>query len=155
MQEDTRLFIVMGMRRANEGGPFAAVKMKMTLQQSSFRIHVDSQNFSLHRLKEDKQLSKATKADDADVPIYLWNEYITAPCVTEEMKNWSLKCLRRIGFKFFLKALQNDCAAYLADEYGMDWTSAARDAGGSPTKLGRDLAAIRNIILACHPYQLV
>ena len=62
------------------------------------------------------------------------------------MKNRSLECLSRIGFKLFLKALRNDCAAYLGDEYGVNWTSVARDAWGSPTKLGQDIAAIRNII---------
>ena len=45
----------------------------------SFGIHKDAQLFSLKRVREEKQFAKAVKADNAAIPLHLWNDRIPAP----------------------------------------------------------------------------
>ena len=71
-------------------------------QLGSFGIRMDSQLHSLRRVKEEKEFAKAVKSDDAEVPIYLWNERVDIPTFTNEKRDRVLKKLRAVGHRFFV-----------------------------------------------------
>jgi hypothetical protein len=39
---------------------------------------------SLQRIKEAKEFAKAVKADDAEIPVHLWNDRVKAPGTSKE-----------------------------------------------------------------------
>ncbi|MGA0861210.1 MAG: hypothetical protein ACO3R2_16720, partial [bacterium] len=95
---------------------------------------------------------KAVKADEAQVPVHLWNDRIQSQ-VEKSRKNSALTGLRDFGLQLFRRALYLDCVEHLKEEFGHDW-AAKREAGSLPirsasgrlTHLGRELEAIRNIL---------
>lgn len=111
--------------------------------QGSFGVVVDKQRDALRNVKAQKEFAKATKADDAEVPVYLWNQRID---VNPEGRDKALELMRRFGHRMFRRALTNDCVAYIKDTYGPGWQSLPRKIDNNLTKLGRDLHAINHII---------
>jgi hypothetical protein len=59
---------------ADQDDPFADLQDDPKLKVGSYRLHVDSQHESLKKVVKAKAFAKAMKADDAEVPIYLWNK---------------------------------------------------------------------------------
>ena len=53
----------------------------------SYGIHGDAQRESLLMVEEAKEFAKAVKADDAEIPLFLWNNRIKAPGVTKERRD--------------------------------------------------------------------
>ena len=106
----------------------------------SFGIQIDSQLHSLRRIVEEKRYAKAAKADDAEVPVYLWNQRIDLP---PEKKDRILDLFREWGHRMFVRALRRDASQFMAREHGPMWaTKARRNRNGSLTKSGRDQHAI-------------
>jgi hypothetical protein len=68
----------------DQDNPFAAFHAELTLRLGSYSLHIDSQLDSLEKVVQAKAFSKAVKVDDADVPIYLWNDWVRAPGITIE-----------------------------------------------------------------------
>ena len=109
----------------------------------SFGVQMDSQLHSLRRIKDEKQYAKAVKSDDAEVPVYLWNERVDIPGFTPAKRDKVLEKLRKIGHRLFLRALRRDCHSFLVEKHGVEWQAKPRqDEKGRPTELGRDQQAV-------------
>ena len=79
--------------------------------------------------------------------MYLWNERVRKPGVTEAEKDKALAALRSLGHRFFCRALRRDCYRFLQEEHGKNWhTKPRKDKNGSMTSLGRDQLAVCSII---------
>jgi hypothetical protein len=90
-------------------------------------------------VEESKDFARAVKADDAEIPIHLWNDRVRAPGVSKERRDKALVGLRKLGIRRFMKVLLRDCSAYLASAYGADWErQLRRKRGGERTELDRD-----------------
>ncbi len=50
----------------------------------SYGILGDAQLESLRRIKDAKDFAKAVKADDAKIPVHLWNDRVKAPGISKE-----------------------------------------------------------------------
>ena len=111
--------------------------------QGSFGVVVDKQRDALRNINAQKEFAKATKADDAEVPVYLWNQRID---VNPEGRDKALELMRRFGHRMFRRALTNDCVAYIKETHGPGWQSQPRKIDNNLTKLGRDLHSINHII---------
>ncbi len=72
-------------------------------------------------MEESTDFAKAVKADDAEIPIHLWNDRVKAPGISKERRDKGLVGLRKLGFRRFRKVLLRDCSAYLMSTYGADW----------------------------------
>ena len=87
----------------------------------SFGVQMDSQLHSLRRIKDEKQYAKAVKSDDAEVPVYLWNERVNIPGFTPAKQDKVLEKLRKIGHRLFFRALHRDCHSFLVEKHGVEW----------------------------------
>ncbi len=106
---------------------------------------MDSQHESLEKVVEAKAFAKAVKADDAEVPIYLWNEWIIAPGVTQEERDAALKALRKLGHRWLLHGLLRDCVKHVHKTHLTSWKKPRRTNDGELTELGSDVQAIAGI----------
>lgn len=89
---------------------------------------------------------KATKEDEAPVPVYLWDERILGPN-PEERKLAALTGFREFGLRMFWKGLRLDCIDHLRRKFGSAWASMDRKSpDGKKTKLGHELDAISNLM---------
>ena len=120
---------------------------------SEEKQHRIAQSESFRKIKEAKQYTKAVKADDAEVPEHLWNWRIDqgfgfkAGTNQEGLRDQTYSAFRKFGWRLFIKGLRHDCAEFLVDKYGKEWSTRARKTSdGKLTELGRDQHAIMNII---------
>ena len=113
----------------------------------SFGVLMDSQVHALRRIQEEKRYAKAVKADDAEVPLHLWNDRVTIPGFSDKRRDAALAAIRRVAHKLFLRTVRRDCWRHMADEHGPDWTRRPRlSKEGKVTHLGRDQHAVCSII---------
>ncbi len=126
--------------------PFADLRADPNLKIGSYGIHVDTQHGALVKIVEAKAFAKAVKADEAEVPVYLWNNWIKTPSsITEAQRDKALDILRKLGHRWFLRRLLWDCLAYIRGIHGIKWTQLRRIKDGHVTKFGWDLEAIAGI----------
>ena len=76
---------------------------------------LDAQRDSLQRAREEKEFAKVVKADEVEVPMYLWNRRIRG--ISEEEKDKALTGFRKFGLRMFMCGLRHDCYAYMVDEH--------------------------------------
>ena len=102
----------------------------------SFGLHVDSQLDSLRRIREAKEFAKAVKADDAKVPVHLWNNRL--PCPSEDdQRDKALDTFRGWWWrKGYMQGLRRDCFHYMCEEHGSEWTTLERGKEGRMTEVG-------------------
>lgn len=125
--------------------PFVEIRRQTFENKGSFGIVHDSLLKSLGRVKEEKAHAKATKADDAAVPVEFWDNQIdlgVPPTVKSKVLNWA----RSVGHRKYIRRLTEDCYKHLQAEFGEDWTSQPRKSKGKLTRLGREQHAINHII---------
>ena len=110
------------------------------LVMGSFGLRIDALRRSLRRVEEEKEHAKAVKADDAKVPVHLWNQRIEG--ILEEQRDRALDLFRRMGWKYFVRALRRDCARFMTEKHGRDWASKPRRSGDQLNELGHDQQAV-------------
>ncbi len=86
----------------------------------SYGVLGDAQLESLRRIKEAKEYAKAVKADDADLPVHLWNERVKAPGMSREKQDVALIGFRKLGLRLFLRGLVKDCITHMKKAHGPD-----------------------------------
>ena len=74
----------------------------------SYRFHGDAHREPLLKVEEVKEFAKAVKADNAEIPLFLWNNWIKAPGVTKERRDTTLDSFRKLGFTWFMRGLRRD-----------------------------------------------
>ena len=110
----------------------------------SFGVHMDTQLKSLRRIVEEKQYAKAVKADDAVIPVHLWDDRVPLP---EASKAKSLLLLRQIGHKLFLRALRRDSVRFMRSTHGREWSKLPKkNERGQVTEVARDQQAICSML---------
>ena len=125
----------------------AATELESEVKRGSFGVRICAQVESLRRIREEKEYAKAVKADDAEVPVALWSQRISAPGVDPERKERALGALRRLGFRWFMRSLRRDCFDFLRFTHGDDWFKGARSTElGAESALGRDVRIVRTIL---------
>jgi hypothetical protein len=135
----------------DQDNPFSSIRRQVKLGQlkemGSYGVHGDAQRESLCLVEEAKALAKAVKADDAEIPIHLWNDRVKAPGISKEKRDNALVGLHKLRFRLFRKSLLRDCSAYLESAYGADWErKPCQGKGGKRTKLDQDQDAITNML---------
>jgi len=115
----------------------------------SYGIHGDAQRELFLKVEEAKKFAKAVKADDAEIPLFLWNNRIKAPGVTKERRDAALDSFRKLGFAWFMQGLRRDCTRYMRKTHCEDWCSMPRrhpGGGDTLTELGRNQQAITSML---------
>ena len=74
-----------------------------------FGVHGDAQCKSLHLVEEAKAFLKAVKADDAEVPMHVWNDRVPMPGLPAETRNAALDEIRWLAFQLLMLNLLTDC----------------------------------------------
>ena len=127
--------------------PFEDLRADPSLHYGSYGIHVDAQLDSLQKIAEAKEFAKAVKADDAEVPKYLWNDRVRCPPdVTKAQRDVALEAFRKLGHRWFIRVLVRDCLAYVHTTHGTMWEKPRRSKDGELTKLGKDREAFASIL---------
>jgi len=127
----------MGRRNLNcfaldQDDPFVEIHQTIIASRSrggkigSYGILGDAQLESLQRIKEDKDYAKAVKADDADIPVHLWNDRFKAPGISKEKRDAALTGFRKLGLQLFLRGLVKDCVAHMREAHGPKWMKKPR-----------------------------
>ncbi len=117
----------------------------------SYGIHGDAQRELLLKVEGAKEFAKAVKADDAEIPLFLWNNRIKAPGVTAKKRDAALDAFRKLGFAWFMRGLRQDCTRYMRETHGEGWCSMPRrhpGGGNALTELGRDQQAISSMLFS-------
>ncbi len=73
----------------------------------------------LNKLKEEHDMAKAVKSDDARVPVHLWGERVVGRELTEEEKE-ALHTIKLFCLREYRKRLWCDARAHLASKFGKD-----------------------------------
>jgi hypothetical protein len=68
----------------DQDDPFKGKRINQNLKTGSYGIHIDAQLESLQKIKEAKEFAKAVKSDNAEIPVYLWNNRIRLPGMSQE-----------------------------------------------------------------------
>jgi hypothetical protein len=74
----------------DQDDPFDDFHAEPTSRLGSYGLHIDSQLDSLEKVVQAKAFAKAVKLDEANVPAYLWNNWVRAPGTTIERRDWAL-----------------------------------------------------------------
>jgi hypothetical protein len=132
----------------DQDDPFKDLRSDPALRIGSYGLHIDLHHHSLDDIVEAKAFAKAVKSDDADIPVYLylWNDQITAPGVTDAKQDTALYALRKFGHRWFLRGLVWDCLEYIRATYGSIWRKPRHTQCGQATELGKDWDAIAGIL---------
>ena len=97
----------------------------------------------LDHIKEEHDLAKAVKSDDAPVPVHIWDRKVfRGPPTVEQTR--ALECARGALMRHYRRRLLNDGIAFLRTTHGEKWYDACRSSLGSNFK--SNLEAIRDIM---------
>jgi hypothetical protein len=89
---------------------------------------------------------KAVKADDAEVPVYLWNMRIIGENA-DERRAKALDGFRAMGLRLFWRALTRDCIRRLHNKFGTAWRlMATKTSSGKLTRVGKEREAMCNML---------
>jgi len=124
---------------------FVGLRQEMT-QAGSYGVHIDAQHTALRLVDEAKAYAKAVKADDAGVPVELWDNRIACAGVCPVKKGVALAAFRDLGWRWFMKSLLRDCIRFMKERHGSDWTSMPRKAREGITECARDQTAIITLL---------
>jgi hypothetical protein len=116
----------------------------------SYGLHIDSQLDSLEKVVQAKEFLKAVKVDDANVAVYLWNNQVRASGITIERQDWALDVFQRIGHRYFLQGLAQDCLKFMRTTHGSIWKKPRHTKDGQLIGLGRDRLAMAGILWHSH-----
>ncbi len=116
--------------------PFANVRDDVNLKMGSYGMQVDSQLISPRKIKEAKEFAKAVKADNANIPVYLWNDRITSPGIMKDKRDAALVGFRKLGQRVFMQGLVRDCLEHMQHSYRPTWASLPRAKDGGLTDMG-------------------
>ena len=83
----------------------------------SYGIHGDAQRESLLKVEEVKEFAKVVKADDAEIPLFLWNNRVEAPGIPEARRDAALDSFQKLGFVWFMQVLRQDCTWYMRETH--------------------------------------
>ena len=134
----------------DQDNPFVNRQGNTSLCLGSYGIHINSQHDSLEKVGEAKAFAKAVMADDAGVPVLLWNDRIRTPLgITQEQRDQALEGFRKLGHRWYLRSLLCDCVDYLKMTHGPSWKKKTRcNKEGHLTKFGKDRRAMEEML--CH-----
>jgi hypothetical protein len=145
---------------------FTELRSKMS-QVGSYGVYIDYQNTALNSIADAKAYAKAVKADDAGVPVELWNDRISLLGIRSEAMvaalgafrelghsdleilgviGVALVAFRKLGWRWYMKVLLRDSVRFMREQHGVDWSIKPRVAREGSTELGRDQEAIIGIL---------
>ena len=124
---------------------------QIDLTQNFKEVVFEAQVKGEAKLAEAKAQLKAAKADDAEVPVYLWNDVIKEGAPPREDRcdgcvDYAVSVLRSWGLKIYWKKLRSDCIQRLRENYGPEWFKLPRMKGGRYTDVGIEVEALSNIM---------
>ncbi len=94
------------------------------------------------KLKQEHDLAKAVKSDDAEVNVELWDQAVCkGPPSDAERK--ALATIHGYMLRRYQRRLWLDARKYLQDTYGMDWVERVK---GGNTKALEDMEAIHDVL---------
>ncbi len=109
----------------------------------------------MRKIKEANEFAKAVKSDDAEIPVYLWNDRIRSPGMSQEKRDAALTAFRKSGHRWFMRGLVQDCIKYMERVHGPAWTGRLRGKDGRLTETGLDRLAIAGMLWHATPHKLV
>jgi hypothetical protein len=125
----------------------AATLLTFTTETSEALFKPLADAATLQSIAESTIGKKAVKADDAEVPTHLWDDYVQSDIGDKAKSAWLLEFCRKQELSMFRRTLYLDCLEYLEESYGSNWQSLDQKKGRYRlTKVGRDRDAIRNIL---------
>ena len=86
------------------------------------------------------------KSDDAEIPVYLWNDRIRSPGMSQEKRDAALTAFRKLGHRWFMRGLVRDCSKYMERVHGLAWSGRLRGKGGMLPETGQDRLAIAGML---------
>ncbi len=131
----------------DQDDPFVDLRTDTSLEFGFYGMQLNTQQEALEKVVDAKAFAKAVKADDAEVPVHLWNERIRAPGVTITKWDVALTKLWKLGQGWFLRGLVWDCATYLRRVHGAKWLVARwKREDREWTELGKDQEVITSML---------
>ena len=128
-----------------EPDTFIKLRRDMT-QVGSYGVHIDAQHTALRLVNEAKAYAKAVKADDAGVPVHLWDDHIELVGVSPQVFGSALRAFQKLGWLRYIKNLRKDSTRFMKERHGDDWAIGPRRVTSELTELGRDQGAISNLL---------
>ena len=83
--------------------PFVDLRRDPSLCLGSYGLHIDAQRDVLRKVDEAKAFAKAVRADDAQVPIHLWNDCVKVGGLSKERRDLALDAVQRFCLRCYIK----------------------------------------------------
>ena len=113
----------------------------------SYGVHGNAQRKSLCLVEEAKVHAKAVKANNAEIPVHLWNNQIQAPGVLVAKKGLALEGFCKLGFRVFMRGLVRDCCVHMKQVHRKTWwKEPCKGKDRRLTEIGRDQEAIMSML---------
>ena len=127
-------------------GTLVTKSSSLIIERDRISVPVDT----LDTVKDQAIGKKAVKADDAAVPVHMWNDRIQLGPKGELIKDGFLSDFRDIGHRLFRRALFVDCIDHLDAEFGPTWRELAVQGNSSSSSLVQrvceEVDAVKNIL---------
>jgi hypothetical protein len=127
-----------------------SVASQETIQRAPVTITTPSQEM-LDAIRDTTIGKKAVRADDAEVPVTLWNMRVRGD-QPETRRSQAFSGFRSFGRRLFQRAIYLDCMEQVVSQFGEDWYTRSTEElprvspDGKWTKLGWILNGIRNLL---------
>jgi hypothetical protein len=115
----------------------------LELQHRTAAIGLGSDEELHNLIRAHHDLAKAVKADDAEVPVYLWDNRILQQTASVEERR-ALNTLRRFALQTYRRRLLKDCVQDLKARHGDAWSVGGTN--GRKPKVQDDVVAMREIM---------
>jgi hypothetical protein len=87
--------------------------------------------------------AKAVKADDAEVPVHLWNQFVARRETVDQATTKALETIRCFALRYYRRKLTRDCTKYLRTMHGQGWNAQKRRGKGN---IDHDANAMKEIV---------
>ena len=105
--------------------------------------HEDDFSGQLLMIKHLHDAAKAVKADDAEVPVHLWNSFVTRGTEVNDSIEEALEVIRNCALRWYRRKLTRDCVGHLIRVHGANWHTRSNEAKRS---VERDVSGTREIV---------
>lgn len=105
----------------------------------------DTENALFANIRQQHDIAKAVKSDDAEVPVHLWDNFISRGNPVSHALANRLMALRKVAMRWYQRKLTKSCIKFIEIEHGSQWVDTLKQLQRD-RKWANNIAAIREIV---------
>lgn len=105
--------------------------------------HDDDFSAQLLMIKHLHDAAKAVKADDAEVPVHLWDAFITKGAAVDDTTRGAIEVIRSFALDLYRRKLTRDCVNHLRTVHSVNWSTKT---SSEQRDIDMDVSGMREIV---------